>query len=210
MVETVSGATYSIGTRSRRGPVACLPFAYACTAFVIDANNGSGESHGTLFPHVVPARCSRSIRKGTNQDEHACLLAVFVDRCVLSPLSRRQCRSTFCSGTRRVTSCAPLSQERVPDRAVDIVANRRRARLGVSWRGGPPRRRRRRSPPDEGLPKIAAATGGGYFELTSARDLPSTFVRVADEAKNLLAARKHAIGAYKNLRRPIRRKWPCP
>jgi Ca-activated chloride channel family protein len=35
--------------------------------------------------------------------------------------------------------------------------------------------------PDEGLPKIAAATGGGYFELTSARDLASTFTRVADE-----------------------------
>jgi VWFA-related protein len=35
--------------------------------------------------------------------------------------------------------------------------------------------------PDEGLPKIAAATGGGYFELTSARDLSATFARVADE-----------------------------
>ena len=35
--------------------------------------------------------------------------------------------------------------------------------------------------PDEGLPKIAAATGGGYFELTSANDLASTFTRVADE-----------------------------
>jgi hypothetical protein len=35
--------------------------------------------------------------------------------------------------------------------------------------------------PDEGLPKIAAATGGGYFELTSARNLPSTFAHVADE-----------------------------
>jgi Ca-activated chloride channel family protein len=35
--------------------------------------------------------------------------------------------------------------------------------------------------PDEGLPKIAAATGGGYFELTSARDLASTFARVANE-----------------------------
>ena len=35
--------------------------------------------------------------------------------------------------------------------------------------------------PDEGLPKIAASTGGGYFELTSARDLPATFARVADE-----------------------------
>ena len=37
------------------------------------------------------------------------------------------------------------------------------------------------SKPDEGLPKIAAATGGGYFELTSANDLASTFARVADE-----------------------------
>jgi hypothetical protein len=35
--------------------------------------------------------------------------------------------------------------------------------------------------PDEGLPKIAAATGGGYFELTSTRDLASTFARVANE-----------------------------
>jgi len=35
--------------------------------------------------------------------------------------------------------------------------------------------------PDEGLPKIAASTGGGYFELTSANDLASTFARVADE-----------------------------
>jgi len=35
--------------------------------------------------------------------------------------------------------------------------------------------------PDEGLPKIAAATGGGYFELTSPRNLVTTFARVADE-----------------------------
>jgi Ca-activated chloride channel family protein len=35
--------------------------------------------------------------------------------------------------------------------------------------------------PDEGLPKIAAVTGGGYFELTSANDLAATFQRVADE-----------------------------
>jgi VWFA-related protein len=35
--------------------------------------------------------------------------------------------------------------------------------------------------PDEGLPKIAAATGGGYFELNSTNDLPATFARVADE-----------------------------
>jgi len=35
--------------------------------------------------------------------------------------------------------------------------------------------------PDEGLPKIAAVTGGGYFELTSTSDLASTFARIADE-----------------------------
>jgi len=35
--------------------------------------------------------------------------------------------------------------------------------------------------PDKGLPKIAAATGGGYFELTSTNDLAATFARVADE-----------------------------
>jgi len=35
--------------------------------------------------------------------------------------------------------------------------------------------------PDEGLPKIAASTGGGYFELTSTADMASTFKRVADE-----------------------------
>ena len=35
--------------------------------------------------------------------------------------------------------------------------------------------------PDEGLPKIAAATGGGYFELKSVQPLASTFAHVADE-----------------------------
>ena len=35
--------------------------------------------------------------------------------------------------------------------------------------------------PDEGLGKIAAETGGGYFELTKAEDLRSAFTRVADE-----------------------------
>jgi Ca-activated chloride channel family protein len=35
--------------------------------------------------------------------------------------------------------------------------------------------------PDEGLPKIAAATGGGYFELTSTTRLGATFAKVADE-----------------------------
>src|SRR3954469_25573798 len=35
--------------------------------------------------------------------------------------------------------------------------------------------------PDEGLPKIAAATGGGYFELTRPMDLAPAFARVANE-----------------------------
>ena len=35
--------------------------------------------------------------------------------------------------------------------------------------------------PDRGLPKIAAATGGGYFELTKTNDLVATFAGVADE-----------------------------
>jgi Ca-activated chloride channel family protein len=43
-------------------------------------------------------------------------------------------------------------------------------------RGGPPLEK-----PDEGLPKIANATGGSYFEISSPRDLPNTFARVADE-----------------------------
>jgi VWFA-related protein len=43
--------------------------------------------------------------------------------------------------------------------------------------------------PDEGLPKIAAATGGGYFELTSTNDLGSTFAKVADELH-----RQYALG----------------
>ena len=61
---------------------------------------------------------------------------------------------------------------------------------GFGGGGGGGRRRRWRAAaataaaadkPDDGLPKIAAATGGGYFELTSTDDLASTFTRVADE-----------------------------
>ena len=40
---------------------------------------------------------------------------------------------------------------------------------------------RRADKPDEGLAKIAALTGGGYFELTSTSDSAATFSRVADE-----------------------------
>lgn len=43
--------------------------------------------------------------------------------------------------------------------------------------------------PDPGLPRIAAETGGGYFELTRAADLPSTFSKVADELH-----RQYALG----------------
>jgi Ca-activated chloride channel family protein len=46
---------------------------------------------------------------------------------------------------------------------------------GGGNRGGQPDR------PDEGLPKIATATGGSYFELTSTSDLVSTLARVAEE-----------------------------
>jgi VWFA-related protein len=53
--------------------------------------------------------------------------------------------------------------------------------LGGRGMGGSSSGRPQMEKPDEGLPKIAAATGGGYFELTSTRDLGSTFTRVADE-----------------------------
>lgn len=43
--------------------------------------------------------------------------------------------------------------------------------------------------PDPGLPKIAEETGGGYFELTRAEDLETTFARVADELH-----RQYALG----------------
>ena len=46
-----------------------------------------------------------------------------------------------------------------------------------------------RQKPDEGLSKIAAETGGGYFELTEAQDLRSAFSRVADELH-----RQYALG----------------
>jgi Ca-activated chloride channel family protein len=38
-----------------------------------------------------------------------------------------------------------------------------------------------RSKPDSGLRKIADETGGGYFELTKAAELASTFTKVAAE-----------------------------
>ena len=52
-------------------------------------------------------------------------------------------------------------------------------RFGGGFGGGG--RLPRAEHPDEGLPKIAAATGGGYFELSTTNDLAATFARVADE-----------------------------
>jgi len=49
---------------------------------------------------------------------------------------------------------------------------------GGGFRGG---RGGQTDKPDDGLPKIAAATGGGYFELSSTDNLVSTFTRIADE-----------------------------
>jgi len=49
------------------------------------------------------------------------------------------------------------------------------------WGGHHTNRSGQMDKPDPGLEKIAAQSGGGYFELTSANDLASTFGRVVDE-----------------------------
>ena len=43
--------------------------------------------------------------------------------------------------------------------------------------------------PDPGLAKVAAESGGGYFELESTADLSATFARVAEELH-----RQYAMG----------------
>jgi VWFA-related protein len=53
--------------------------------------------------------------------------------------------------------------------------------LGGRGLGGNPAGQLSMEQPDEGLPKIAAATGGGYFELTRPIDLAPAFARVANE-----------------------------
>ena len=55
--------------------------------------------------------------------------------------------------------------------------------------GGGQRQTGREQKPDEGLAKIAAESGGGYFELESTDDLGATFARVADELH-----RQYAMG----------------
>jgi VWFA-related protein len=53
---------------------------------------------------------------------------------------------------------------------------------GQFSRGGfGPRPRGTPDRPDPGLEKLAAASGGGYFELNDTADLKATFARVADE-----------------------------
>jgi VWFA-related protein len=58
-----------------------------------------------------------------------------------------------------------------------------RATQGFGGRGFTPQRRNEPAmqKPDEGMAKIATATGGGYFELTSLGDLLGKFDRVIDE-----------------------------
>jgi VWFA-related protein len=60
---------------------------------------------------------------------------------------------------------------------------------GGFGRGGSSGRPPAAEKPDEGLAKIAAVTGGGYFELKSTSDLAATFSRVADELH-----RQYALG----------------
>jgi Ca-activated chloride channel family protein len=58
---------------------------------------------------------------------------------------------------------------------------------GYGGWGGPAGSRTQK--PDEGLSKLAAESGGGYFELESTDDLGATFARVADELH-----RQYAMG----------------
>jgi VWFA-related protein len=62
---------------------------------------------------------------------------------------------------------APMSQQRVPQGFGGIMPQRRNETAMQK--------------PDEGMAKIAAATGGGYLELTSLGDLLGKFDRVIDE-----------------------------
>jgi VWFA-related protein len=55
--------------------------------------------------------------------------------------------------------------------------------------GGSGKRERVIEKPDSGLPRIAAETGGGYFELIRGADLPATFAKVGDELH-----RQYALG----------------
>jgi Ca-activated chloride channel homolog len=73
------------------------------------------------------------------------------------------------------------------------AGGRRRGPPGVGIGGGFPGGGLRPPPEapkvDSGLPRIAAETGGGYFELTSTNNLSSTFTRIAEELH-----RQYALG----------------
>jgi VWFA-related protein len=64
-----------------------------------------------------------------------------------------------------------------------LMPMQQRTTQGFGGRGIMPQRRNEAATqkPDEGMAKIAAATGGGYFELTSPGDLLGKFDRVIDE-----------------------------
>ncbi len=64
-----------------------------------------------------------------------------------------------------------------------LAPMQQRAMQGFGGRGFMPQRRNepQMQKPDEGMAKIAAATGGGYFELTSPGDLLGKFDGVIDE-----------------------------
>jgi Ca-activated chloride channel family protein len=69
------------------------------------------------------------------------------------------------------------------------VTGRDARRGGVIIGPAPIRPRVEIQHPDPGLPRIAAETGGGYFELRRTSDLRATFARVADELH-----RQYALG----------------
>jgi Ca-activated chloride channel family protein len=69
--------------------------------------------------------------------------------------------------------------------AIGLATELRARRRGAPGAPAAPTVRR----PDPGLPKIAAETGGGYFELTRTSDLSATFAKVIDELH-----RQYAIG----------------
>ena len=73
---------------------------------------------------------------------------------------------------------APMQQQRA-------IAGFGGRGIATPRRNDPPQMQK----PDEGMAKIAAATGGGYFELRSTGDLTGAFDRVADELHH-----QYAIG----------------
>jgi Ca-activated chloride channel family protein len=114
---------------------------------------------------------------GLMHEEGRRVVLVFSDG-VDSPGNGRQNNSSLADVSRRAEA------ENVMVYSIGLAANQvfgRPVRRGSGGFGGSRRRGRLFDEPDPGLAKIAAATGGGYFELTSTRDLASTFRRVAEE-----------------------------